>query len=346
MRRKIFVVLSILAVLFCLSSLALNRETNGSAPLNAGPEDAAENPKPYVPITPKRVPRKPVLEKYTEYPPRTAKGEEMWQWWRAMSKSDVMFEWKMPIEFYGRVVDQAGTPIEGAIVEVQLNRVGGVSEWSLVSGADGGFSLTGLTGKSLGISVTARRCLSTRGWTQGFEYAEFFSTKFHVPDKNNPVIFRLQKLIRPEPMHNFSVRVPLSPNGPSRSVDLSNGKVGEVGDLSFLGTIKWSKSGPIEQMDLIVKGARGTLVVGSDDEFLFTPPAGGFVNELRLCLLWKNNLQGGMYFVTGEQKFGAVKLEGRNSGEGVVVDLEIFLNPSGSRNLEYDQNMQIPSRPE
>ncbi len=340
-----FVFVLILAVLLCFFYLTLNRETRSSSPVNAGPADSVEIPKAYVPITPKRIPRKPVLEKYTEYPPRTAKGEEMWQWWSAMSASDVMFEWKMPIAFFGRVVDQTGAPIEGATVGVSLNYAGGSRQWNLVSGEDGVFSLEGLTGKSLIISVSEKGCLSTSGWIRGFEYAEFFSPKFHVADKENPVVFRLQRLIQPEPMHKFSVRVPLSPNGPSRSVDLSNGKLGEVGDLSFLGTIKWSRSGPIEQMDLIVTGARGTVVVGSDDEFLFAPPAGGYVNELRLSLLRANSLQGGMYVITGERKFGAIKLQAQNWGQDVVVDLEIFLNPSGSRNLEFDHNLQIPNRP-
>ena len=57
------------------------------------------------------------LFKSTNYPPQTAEEKAQWEWWDAMDKADPDFQWKMPIEFYGKVVDQFGEPVVGATVD-------------------------------------------------------------------------------------------------------------------------------------------------------------------------------------------------------------------------------------
>ena len=56
------------------------------------------------------------LFKSTNYPPQTAEEKAQWEWWDAMEKTDPDFQWKMPIEFYGKVVDQFGQPVVNAEV--------------------------------------------------------------------------------------------------------------------------------------------------------------------------------------------------------------------------------------
>src|SRR4051812_33637512 len=56
----------------------------------------------------------PHLVKSTRYPPVTAQEKAMWEWWRQSTKADPKFEWKMPIEFYGKVVDQSGNNVGDA----------------------------------------------------------------------------------------------------------------------------------------------------------------------------------------------------------------------------------------
>src|SRR4051794_4077186 len=38
-------------------------------------------------------------------------SDPRWKWWNMMEKRDSSFEWKMPINFYGRVVDQTNQSI-------------------------------------------------------------------------------------------------------------------------------------------------------------------------------------------------------------------------------------------
>ncbi|MEJ0089789.1 MAG: hypothetical protein WDM80_08610 [Limisphaerales bacterium] len=61
------------------------------------------------------------LFKSTNYPPQTAGEKAMWEWWDAMDKADPQFQWKMPIEFYGKVVDQFGEPVPEAMAELGLD---------------------------------------------------------------------------------------------------------------------------------------------------------------------------------------------------------------------------------
>ena len=66
-----------------------------------------------------------------------------------MDKADPDFQWKMPIEFYGIVVDQLGDPVANATVVFGRTTVVGPlpdPEQRVLSGSDGRFELTGVQG--------------------------------------------------------------------------------------------------------------------------------------------------------------------------------------------------------
>ena len=96
------------------------------------------------------------LFKATNYPPRTADEKALWDWWDAMDKLDPDFQWKMPIEFYGKVVDQFDQPVAGAEVELNWTTVVGPipdPKRIIFTDANGRFEVTGIQGKSLWIAV-------------------------------------------------------------------------------------------------------------------------------------------------------------------------------------------------
>ncbi|MGA2788747.1 MAG: carboxypeptidase-like regulatory domain-containing protein [Verrucomicrobiota bacterium] len=81
------------------------------------------------------------------YPPQTAEEKAMWEWWDAMDKAAPDFQWKMPIEFYGKVIDQFGQPIAGAKDELNWTTVIGPipdSQRNMLTGSDGRFEVTGI----------------------------------------------------------------------------------------------------------------------------------------------------------------------------------------------------------
>src|SRR4030095_784290 len=130
-------------------------------------------------------------------------SDPRWKWWNTMRKVDPSFEWKVPINFYGRVVDQDNLPVPGATVRFVWNDTSahGTSEWSTASDANGRFALTNQKGKGLSVYVS-KEGYHTSGGIGGmsFEYAAFFEGNYHRPDPGNPVTFRLVKKLEAEPL--------------------------------------------------------------------------------------------------------------------------------------------------
>ena len=79
--------------------------------------------------------------------------EPGWPIYWKKREHDRDFEWKSPIEFYGKVVDQNEQPIPG--VEVSMNWTDmspkGTSDAMETTDADGKFSMTGIQGKNFGV---------------------------------------------------------------------------------------------------------------------------------------------------------------------------------------------------
>ncbi|MGF1655757.1 MAG: carboxypeptidase-like regulatory domain-containing protein, partial [Verrucomicrobiales bacterium] len=96
--------------------------------------------------------------------------------------------------FYGKVIDDEGVPVQGATVGISIAGPNGDSETMVQTDAQGLFSVTGKRGKFITVGM------DKRGYGRGpqsygtFEFAEFFSERFHEPDPNNPVVFVLPRL--------------------------------------------------------------------------------------------------------------------------------------------------------
>lgn len=141
-----------------------------------------------------RLIKEPQLEKYTKYPPDDAKGLALWQWWTGMSEVDANFAYKRRIVFYGKVVDEQENPVPGVKVVATIQGLHGLKDLELSSDAAGLFQIEGERGKDITIDMDKpgyRRGPKSYGT---FEYAEFYSERFHQADPNNPVVFVLPRL--------------------------------------------------------------------------------------------------------------------------------------------------------
>lgn len=125
------------------------------------------------------------------------KTDPRWVWWNQQNARDPSFEWKMPIEFYGKIVDQHNKPVEGVKVVFQWTDTSptGTSERTVYSNSDGSFELVGVQGKRLGLTQIYKDgyYLVTNDMRHSFEYAAFFEENYHQPDAKTPVVFRLRK---------------------------------------------------------------------------------------------------------------------------------------------------------
>ncbi|MDQ3566314.1 MAG: carboxypeptidase-like regulatory domain-containing protein [Pseudomonadota bacterium] len=160
-----------------------------------------------------------------------------WQWWNEQRRIDPTFEWKMPISFYGVVIDESGNPVEAARVRFQWNDASpaGTAYAETASDARGRFSLGGVHGKVLQVKVTKEGYRALKHRTD-FEYAAFFERNYHRPEPDNPVIFRLRKMGVPEQLITRQTLYGVKPDGTRNYINLMTGakKAGDppVGDLA------------------------------------------------------------------------------------------------------------------
>ena len=267
-----------------------------------------------------------------------------------MEKTDPKFQWKMPLELYGRVIDQFGEPVTDATVVFGWTVVGGGKEVRRTTGNDGRFELIGEKGKRLTVDILKRGYLPTKQSFQSFEYAAFFEDIFYVPDRNHPVVFRLQKLTGAEPMLKYLTNIEFTIGGAPVVLNVETGKIDETGDIAVTAAVvgDGSRNGP--DYTITLRALNGAGFAFSDEEFMFLAPESGYRSEETFTQLTSrvgyNLVRTARFYVrTRSGKFAAVGLETtlydwKNGGKAGFHTL-VYYNPSGSRNLEFDQRKMI-----
>lgn len=76
-------------------------------------------------------------------------------WQQRANLNRVLEDWRTPIAFYGKVVDQSNSPVAGAVVEFVVNDLSreGTTRYNRTSDSRGFFSLIKVTGKALTVTV-------------------------------------------------------------------------------------------------------------------------------------------------------------------------------------------------
>jgi hypothetical protein len=258
-------------------------------------------------------------------------------------------DWKAPINFFGKVVDENGRPIEGVLVKFEWTSLDpqGHSEHQTYSDKNGRFSLTDVRGKRLIVSVEKEGYHWLRqGRRFGFEFANTSEDIFHKPDASNPVTFHLKKIGETEPLIKRYSKIPISKDGKPVLFNLFNGKVSENGQLKIQ---MWRSENRDTQnrfdWKLVISVPGGGLQETSE-EFPALAPEKGYVEELELNVPaslganWAASLESQAYVVFGNpKKYARISFRARPTGQHFFMDY--WLNPSGSRNLEFDPAKQI-----
>lgn len=274
-----------------------------------------------------------------------------------MKKLDPSFEWKMPINFYGRVVDQDNLPISGASIRFIWNDMSerGTSESKTTSDSNGLFALTNRRGKGLSVYVT-KEGYHTSGGIGGmsFEYAAFFEDNYHRPDSQKPVTFRLIKKLNTEPLvkRHVSEYLPSAYDGRGVYYDLQRGSLTEQpasgSALRFSFERSESPQGKPFDWKWKVEAVKSVLQE-SKDEFAQLAPEEGYTNSWQISETantqpFPRSAQVRFYVRTADGRFARVDLELTHPNlrsVGPSLTINSFLNPSGSRNLEYDRKKVI-----
>lgn len=313
-------------------------------PLTAGPDDEG------TPVT-------------TNSPVRSAAVAQLLSTHPAASRARVVAALdqlnQKPIELYGKVVDQSGKPLEGvaayASVIYNYSQGMGVSKTETKTDKDGLFSFKGLNGRTLGIGLD-KDGYEYDGAHGPFQYTELVkeSERYH-PDPKNPVVFMMYKLQGAEPMIKGNAEFKLAPDGTPMRIDLKTGKkTDQGGDLIVAIKLKEYPIGekPTQRTfdwSAEISAVEGGMIV-STQKIMYLAPAEGYKEVMTLDAKatdspWENVIDRSFYLKSENKIYSRIVMHfvaSQRADNPSRISLIWYLNPSGSRNLEFDEKKKLP----
>ena len=275
----------------------------------------------------------------------------------------------VPIDFFGLVLDQDGQPIPDVRVTLSIRTAQEVATdvYSdifehpvLTTGAVGRFALRGARGALLSL-----KSLEKPGYAaseKSLNRAHYWYWRdprlvFH-PDSSSPEVFRMLKQAGAERLVRKGIGHAIPYDGRPTSFDLFAGSVvGNGGDLRVTLVrdpvqIRWGQRN--YEWTATVEALDGGVIESSDEQ-MYRAPVDGYQSKIVLHMEandanWTDTkdvtvylkLRGGKYYGRAELKF----MVGSDRA-GTPFSITSFVNPSGSRNLEYDplQDVVPSARP-
>ena len=274
--------------------------------------------------------------------------------WKEVHAKDLVdrgWEWRMPINFYGRVLDENEQPVPGAKVEFSWTDLSqaGSSQSQTTTDAQGSFSLLNQTGRNLEVRVSKQDYYTPKQHQISFDYAGFWEANYHKPDPQNPVVFHLRRKHHGDLLSRGEIRRIIPPNGTPVRFDLLNGgRVSPDGQLEIAAITNTEKYPPKIfnwRASIVVLG--GGLIEYTD-EFPFEAPETGYQPNVDFDMPanaqdWKRLIEKSYFIRFGSPpKYGRINI--RLNGASQKASVSYWVNPTGSRNVEASSNDQASSR--
>jgi hypothetical protein len=251
-------------------------------------------------------------------------------------------EWRTPIEFYGRVVDESNNVIPGAQVDFGCNDISitGTSYYHAKSDANGSFSIKNIKGKLLGVNVGKNGYYSYDPHGQDFYYAG--QNQNFVPDAGNPVVFRLRKKGKGANLIHYDKSFKLPRDGAPIQIDLATGNLSSTSE-NTMKVEGWTHDNEKKQGWKYDWRCRVSFPGGGFqtnlDHFPFLAPETDYASEDLIEMPVTNNagwsyiVHRNYYVHTAGGNFGRMIFTMVAGGDN-FCEVNLFFNPSGSRNLE------------
>jgi hypothetical protein len=268
----------------------------------------------------------------------------------------------MPIVFYGKAVDQNGDPVAGTKVKggvmVETTWMGGNTvDYFTETDGMGKFEFRSIKGRDISIWLSKEGYeFRQRGSNDKiFYYSRMWNEhERHHPDPANPVVFIMWKLKGAEPMNHSEGEYKIDLDGAPLVLDLLEHRLNKTrGDLVIRAKREPATLDSRNQKygwQLALEAVDGGLVeYDANTPYPNEAPADGYQPSLTYGFDaddpgWQRNLERSFFFTTRNGKvYGRLRLRtilDRPSSKG-VASLDIYFNPKGSRNLEYDQAKDI-----
>jgi hypothetical protein len=264
-----------------------------------------------------------------------------------------------PIAFYGRAQDQHGQPVAGAKVQYSaLDRFWEPgTKYEGVTDASGYFSITGTQGAALSVQVSKEGYDRLYNQSDGaFSYGTTYDPQRDrpTPTKDSPTVFVLRKKAPAEPLVRVRSRqFDVGKNGVPLSVNLETGKTAAAGQ-SHLQVECWANDQAKDAQGHFDWKCRVTVpgggLVERNPQHDFEAPEEGYRDADEIVMSasdprqrWSSEAEREYFVKLPDGRHARVKLTAFAGGRTFFV-LESYLNPSGSRNLEYNPALQAAAR--
>jgi hypothetical protein len=264
-----------------------------------------------------------------------------------------------PINFWGKVVDQNGAPIEGATAKISVTgKLFDEDEDNpkivVLSDASGLFSLTGKTGLGISVWVSKDGYYSISG--QADASLNYFlksknplisfnraGTNVPFPTEQQPTIFTLTKKGQSAAnlIHKF-IRVPIPKDGTPVDINLAQGRVAPAGqgDLQVQSWVTDNGKDVVHPFawKCLVKVLGGGLQTRAG-KLDFHAPSSGYQPQEQVAMAngdehWSKSMHKQSFLQLSGNRYARVRFEMINGGNN-LLNLDYFLNPTpGDTNLE------------
>lgn len=259
----------------------------------------------------------------------------------------------VPIAFYGRVIDQSDEPVVGANIELQIQQIVRTrSDMTVnvgepetpITDNDGRFELIGKKGLMVAIDTIKK---------EGYQLSENakrhfpYNSETPAPDPGSPAVFRMWKKQGADRLEVGDEIYGLVPNGRQNTLNfLAHTKTEGVqpeGDL-IVSVQRPEHVAPKEKYDWSCTfQVTGGGLVESSDEFFNLAPETGYQPRIEVHMdadepNWAPNVKKKFYLQSrGGSLYGHLEIElVAQYRDKSALWIKYFVNPTGSRNLEYD----------
>jgi hypothetical protein len=253
-------------------------------------------------------------------------------------------QYNISISFYGKVVDENEVPVSNASIEFEwANAKGEGLHASITSDNLGLFSLTGVKGKGIAVNLFKEGYYTSKQLNQKyFRYSDDFGRRTFSPDTTNPIVFHLRKKGQGEALiHNLQL-FGFRTNGPVQYLDLVQGKnsLTPPGDLVVQFTRGERNTDGKYDWSAIISVPEGGIFE-TDEEFMFFAPEDGYQQSIEI----RQSANESDWVSQAKKRFYIKSRSGNIYGraeatiipryqDAAAIDLDYYINPSGSRNLE------------
>ena len=261
---------------------------------------------------------------------------------------------------YGKVIDQDGHPVAGVEVTGTIEFVPADKpdlHYKTQTDANGLFQFTGLHGADLAVDV------AKAGYEMDYRRGVFEPSGQSTP--TNRVVYNMWKLHGAEPMSHTSIDSFVPLDGNLKQFDLyeslidkawnhhprgtDNNPLGTDGELMVKATrgIAFTNKGIQEFNWTVTLEITNGGLLAFNDLYPYIAPSEGYQTSVTLAgptnfVDWGNGLRQGFYFKSSAgQAYGRMVISMRAGRNHASFDADIYLNPTNSRNLEFDWNKHI-----